>query len=270
MSAKTFPWLKLQRAALHNPKIVTLTDRQHRAWINCMLVADHETGCLPSMRDLAVHLRMSLSDVEAIVVDLVEAELIDAAVDATGRRRYTVHDWSTHQAKSADSSERVKRHREKAKNKRNADVTLHETNVTPPDRDREEDSVEQTYLAQQKQKAAREEPAAPAGSGSVERKLVDFNSEKGIAELTQRAKAFGISQTDIDDATRAARKPGINRPAAHLASVLARKLAARLANDAIAEFDDAACRKLMAGDRATMALLDAAYACRRIVRKATP
>lgn len=275
MSAKTFPWLKLQRAALHNPKIVTLTDRQHRAWINCMLVADHETGCLPSMRDLAVHLRMSLSDVEAIVVDLVEAELIDAAVDATGRRRYTMHDWSTHQAKSADSSERVKRHREKAKSKRNADVTLRETDVTLLDRDREEEEDKNiTTCPQQNQIAAREAPAVQAGSGSgsgsVAGKLFDFNVERQLAELTQRAKAFGISQTDIDDATRAARKAHVKNPASHCASVLTRKLNARLRADTISEFDGAACRSLLAGDKAQMALLDAAYASRRMVRRVTP
>jgi len=86
------PWIRLYRESLHDPKIVVLSDRQHRAWHNCLLIAD-DTGTLPAIRDIAVHMRMSVTDAEQMLVDLVEAELIDAAM-LSGSRTYRMHGWA--------------------------------------------------------------------------------------------------------------------------------------------------------------------------------
>lgn len=112
------PWLRLYRASLHSPKIVTLSDRQHRAWHNCLLMADND-GKLPSMRDIAVHMRMTATDAEQLICELVEAGLVDPVMVGTVRS-YQMHDWNDHQQPSDNSAARVKKHRE---SKRNGDVT---------------------------------------------------------------------------------------------------------------------------------------------------
>lgn len=108
------PWIRLYREALHDPKLVCLTDRQHRAWHNCLLISD-DTGTLPALRDVASHMRMSVVDATALLVDLVEAELIDADVMSGPVTVYRLHGWATRQYTSDASKERVKRYRERRK-----------------------------------------------------------------------------------------------------------------------------------------------------------
>lgn len=105
------PWIRLYREALHDPKIVTLSDRQHRAWHNCLLIAD-DTGYLPAMRDIAVHLRMSAQDAEQLIAELIDAELIDPAV-VNGVRTYRLHGWEKRQYTSDSSAGRMQRYRSK-------------------------------------------------------------------------------------------------------------------------------------------------------------
>lgn len=137
-------WVRLHQNALHNPKIVSLSDRQYRAWTNLLLVAAAEDGMLPSTRDVACHLRMSAQDVELILSELVELDLIDMAV-TNGVRTFKMHDWQEHQYISDTSTERVRKFRNK--NKCNGDETfqkpLHDVSVTPPESytDTEEDTL---------------------------------------------------------------------------------------------------------------------------------
>lgn len=128
-NAKSKPWIRLYRESLHDPKIVSLTDRQHRAWHNLLLIAD-DNGKLPSMRDIAVHLRMSAQDAEQLVCDLVEAELIDTDV-LNGSRAYEIHGWASRQFTSDSSTERVRKHRETRMKRFNE--TERNVTVTPPD-----------------------------------------------------------------------------------------------------------------------------------------
>lgn len=133
------PWLRLHRSSLHHPKIVTLSDRQHRVWHNCLLMADDD-GTLPSIRDMASHLRMSVPDAEQVVCDLVEAQLVDAAV-TDGQRVYRMHKWDEWQFKSDSSSERVKKHREAKRNTTETGVKRYSNaDVTPPDSESDTDT----------------------------------------------------------------------------------------------------------------------------------
>lgn len=133
------PWIRLYRASLHNPKTVTLSDRQHRCWHNLLLIADDQ-GELPRARDIACHLRISVSEVEQLLCELVEAELVDVAIDKPNTFR--MHDWETHQYASDTSTDRVRKFRNKTKC--NDDETFRETqrnvSVTPPDTDTDTDS----------------------------------------------------------------------------------------------------------------------------------
>lgn len=106
------PWIRLYREALHDPKLVTLPDRQFRAWVNCLLIAD-DTGLLPSRRDIAVHMRVSIVDVDNLLTDLVEAELIDADATSGPVIVYRMHGWKQRQYASDTSAERMRKHRAK-------------------------------------------------------------------------------------------------------------------------------------------------------------
>jgi hypothetical protein len=116
-----YPWIRLYREALHDPKIVTLSDRHYRAYINCLLIADDVGGQLPRMRDIAVHLRMSLAEAEQLVRELVDLELIDVLlVSATRPSVYVMHGWENRQQPSDNAAERMRNYRARKKAERNA------------------------------------------------------------------------------------------------------------------------------------------------------
>lgn len=127
-------WVRLHQAAMQNPKLVTLSDRQHRTWINCLLMANADDGALPKVRDIACNLRMSIPDAELVLSELVEVDLIDLSV-VSGMRTLRMHDWKTHQYISDTSTERVRKFRNR--NNGNGDETLlkrfSNDGVTPPE-----------------------------------------------------------------------------------------------------------------------------------------
>ena len=127
-------WVRLHQAAMQNPKLVTLSDRQHRTWVNCLLMAAADDGALPKIRDIACNLRMSIPDAELVLSELVEVDLIDLSVVA-GMRTLRMHDWKTHQYISDTSTERVRKFRNR--NNGNVDETLlkrfRNVSETPPE-----------------------------------------------------------------------------------------------------------------------------------------
>ncbi len=137
------PWLRLYRDSLHNPKVVTLSDRQHRAWVNCMLMSDND-GYLPSLRDVAVHMRVTRADAEQLVCELVEAELIDPEM-MDGQRRYRLHDWQDHQAPSDNAAERMRNLREKRRSEQVQNSSEREPNSYVTDSDPEEETDNNPY-----------------------------------------------------------------------------------------------------------------------------
>lgn len=126
------PWIRLYRESLHDPKIVTLSDRQHRAWHNCLLITD-DAGRLPPMRDIAVHMRVTVTEAEQLICELVEAELIDVEM-LKGARVFTMHGWSARQYVSDSSTGRVKKFRERKRDE-TAMKRFSNADVTPPDPD---------------------------------------------------------------------------------------------------------------------------------------
>lgn len=199
------PWIRLYRASLHSPKIVTLSDRQFRAWHNCLLIAD-DAGVLPSLRDIAVHMRTTVTEAEQLVCELVEAQLIDPSVMADGKRTYTMHDWSQHQHKSDDVAERMRRHREK---KRNGDVTVTSPNVTcsVPESESYSDTDTDTDLVSSQPVAARtrpEETKLRFDIGSAKTKT----TKKGKGDyIRERAEGLGLPVDELWAKSASKKKP---------------------------------------------------------------
>lgn len=186
------PWIRLYREALHNPKIVTLNDRQHRAWHNCMLIAD-DAGQLPKWRDMACHMRMTVQEVEQVVCELVEAGLID--IEGFGAdRAFKLHDWSTHQYVSDNSTERVRKFRNKSKDETDETATKRNRNVsvTPPEPDTDTDTDKKLQLSQPSATRARKSEL-----GFNSNFKLGSGKRDGMETLLRQAEGFGLDVEDL-------------------------------------------------------------------------
>lgn len=131
---KKMLWFRFYSEALHDPKIVSLSDRQHRAWVNILAVASLHDGILPCARDIACHLRMTEVDVRTLIDELVFHGLIDIQPDKT----LVPHGWSRRQYQSDCSTDRVRKYRQEKKDATETDVKrFSSVSVTAPDTDTE-------------------------------------------------------------------------------------------------------------------------------------
>lgn len=199
-------WVRLHRSALHNPKVVLLNDRLFRAWISCLLIAD-DAGKLPCLRDIACHLRMTISEAEQILCELIEAVLVDADFPGTPQRSFHMHDWAAHQYTSDSSSERTRKYRERLKeNGGDGAVTSRAPSravaVTPPEAEANSET-DTEILARGRRTNFLE------GSGKRSR---------GVSpRLQERAEGLGLPVAEF---VRRATEPGVKKPDAlfrHLA-----------------------------------------------------
>lgn len=104
------PWIRLYRADLNDPRVISLSDKAFRAWINIQCCADDD-GDLPRVADLALALRATERQVNDWLGVLSAHGLIEIGDDDL----VTVSEWSARQRKSDTSNERVRRHRERAR-----------------------------------------------------------------------------------------------------------------------------------------------------------
>jgi hypothetical protein len=203
-------WIRLHQSALHNPKLVTLSDRQYRAWNNCLLMADASDGKLPSIRNIACHLRMSVTDVELIISELVEVELIDMDI-TSGPRVFRMHDWKAHQYLSDSSLERTKKYRENLKKKdRDGDVTSlkrhRDGDVTPPESySYSESDTESNGLLSSKPRASEVEDLKGLN------KFFEMKDDRKKERLHRRAEGLGLDVEEIVTACNAHKAK--NKPA---------------------------------------------------------
>lgn len=216
------PWLRLYRSSLHNPKIVTLSDRQHRAWHNCMLIAD-DHGRLPSLRDIAVHLRMTAAEAEQIIIELVEAQLIDAEVQSDGSRFYHMHDWSEHQYVSDSSTQRSRKCREKKKNDGSQqDATLQQRpsngDATPPDTESETESEKLTTTSRIAAREARRDVKINLKIGSEGRAP---RKRASLDVIARHAEGLGVNVAELREVV-AKNRP--DNPVAYFRSLCVKRL----------------------------------------------
>ncbi|AFS52754.1 hypothetical protein [Leptospirillum ferriphilum] len=137
-------WLRLYNGILDDPKVQSLPGEIFKFWINVLCVASKNDGII---RDIPFYLRMPGTKVWKLMGDLRKAGLIDE-VDGVEMP----HNWNGRQYRSDNSTERVRKHREKIRRNvpGNNNETFHGTvlvtdrgNVasavseTPPDTDTE-------------------------------------------------------------------------------------------------------------------------------------
>jgi hypothetical protein len=120
-------WFRFYDGAIHDTKILRLSDAAFRAWVTLLCIASKNNGALPSAADIAIELRCKATLVASWIAELHGAGLLDKTSDS-----FTPHNWSERQYKSDSSAERMKRHRDK-KRDGGSDVTVTPQNRTEAD-----------------------------------------------------------------------------------------------------------------------------------------
>ena len=123
-------WFRVYSEMLDDEKVQMLSPELFKTWMNLLCVASTRDGILPPVDKLAFKLRVSKTEMQSRIEDLILSGLIDIRSD----KKYEPHNWKQRQWVSDDSADRVRKHRAKT---RNGDVTV---TVTPPDSDTESDT----------------------------------------------------------------------------------------------------------------------------------
>src|SRR4051794_38998088 len=127
-------WFRFYNDAINDPKLLRLSNREHRLWIGLLCIASKNDGELPSVDDMAIMLRTSRAALTTVIKTLVAARLLD---EKGGKLK--PHNWDNRQYKSdvidPTAAQRMKRYRDGRRNDRNATVT-----VIRPDSDSDSDS----------------------------------------------------------------------------------------------------------------------------------
>ncbi len=105
-------WFRFYNTALDHPKVMLLNDTQFRAWLALLCMASKLGGIIPNDIPLiAMTLRKSPQKAADLFQVLLSANLIDPTEGG-----YVPHNWDLKQFQSDNSTERVKRFRERFRN----------------------------------------------------------------------------------------------------------------------------------------------------------
>ncbi len=99
-------WFRFYDDAINDPKILKLSDKQHRVWVGLLCIASKNNGQLPSLDDLSLMIRMKPEKLFEVIESLIISGLIDQ-----NEMILSPHNWDKRQYKSDSSTERVKRFR---------------------------------------------------------------------------------------------------------------------------------------------------------------
>lgn len=102
-------WFRLYDEMLDDAKVQMLPPELFKTWINLLAVASRNNGALQPVTQLAFALRISPTDMQARLDELILAGLLDILPDG----RIEPHNWKKRQWKSDDSADRVRKHRAK-------------------------------------------------------------------------------------------------------------------------------------------------------------
>lgn len=171
-------WWRAYDECLHDPKLIALPDRLHRAWFNLLCVASKNGGVLPGIATVAIELRTTTQKAAEYITALVVAELIDEI-----EGKFAPHNWNGRQYKSdvtdPTNAKRQKRYRDRHRNGSNA-VT---SNSTEPLRERLNNGPQSTETENRDSEANASGADAPLDPSIAERELF----EQGKALLGKSA-----------------------------------------------------------------------------------
>lgn len=129
-------WFRMYDELLDDPKVQRLPAEDFRGWVNLLCLASRNGGKLPSVADIAFALRETQDAVSTLVERLRSAGLIERRSGGADGAYDAPYKWAERQYKSDTSTDRVKRFRQRSK-QREGNVT-----ETPPDTEAETDTEE--------------------------------------------------------------------------------------------------------------------------------
>ncbi len=138
------PWFRFHVSALDKAKIQKLPPSLFKNWVNIICIgtkADLKDGRLPGLEEVSYQLHLSEKKTEQVLCDLNARNLLDK----TGDGWFQLHDWNDWQYEADVSTERVKRFRERQKERKGRNIET--VSETPPEQSRAE--------TEQKQKQSR-------------------------------------------------------------------------------------------------------------------
>lgn len=134
-------WWRAYDEAVDDPKLILLTDQQHRAWFNLCCIASQGGGALPAVAVIAVKLRVKPDKAKHVVAELAALGLVDHVEGG----KFEMHNWSGRQFKSDVSTDRVKRFRNGERNVSSAvSETVSETETERPQSQKEQKTDTET------------------------------------------------------------------------------------------------------------------------------
>jgi hypothetical protein len=191
------PWFRMYRSTLQSPKIQRLKPELFRAWVN-ILCCTEDDGRIPSIGDLAFHLRLSEEKAAEFLTHLTKAGLIDRTENG-----FFAHDWDEYQYSSDGSSynaEKQRRYREKRKalppNEGNDPVTRYDAVTTelPPRTDTDTDT--------DKRESNARENIRPANRSRTPWPPDAVVPDEWITKAAQQRRLAGLPEIDLHVAAR--------------------------------------------------------------------
>jgi len=153
-------WFRFYSDALDDPKVQRLPGDLFKAWVNILCLASRSEGVLPSMEDMTFGLRLSETEVTAILAALTARGLLD---EEDGN--VSPHNWKHRQYKSDDVTARVRSHRDNRNVSVTPDETFHETLSETPQIQRQNTETE-TEAYTEKIASTDTESVGVAGGGA--------------------------------------------------------------------------------------------------------
>ena len=195
-------WFRIYDEALNDPKVQKLAPHLFKTWFNLLCLANKAgNGVLPSISDIAYHLRISDIDAQAAVDDLIMAGLLDISAD----KKLTPHNWAERQAPSDKSKDRTRKWRA---GKRVTVCDGHGDGVVTGG-DGKSDGLDKTRIDSDNNLAS-SHPASPREKARKQDHKIDLGRDDGKqgipATLTKRAEGLGLPVAELEAQAKASAK----------------------------------------------------------------
>lgn len=103
-------WFRVYHDIIDDPKVLSLPRAARWHIVELFAVTSRQTlrGSLPSLKELAIHMRLSLRKTKEVIQLMIDHGFIDESEDGS---TLAIHGWDKRQFKSDDVNDRVKRFR---------------------------------------------------------------------------------------------------------------------------------------------------------------
>lgn len=175
-------WFRFYAKSMRDPKVLKLSDKDYRLWMNLLCIASENDGVLPCDVDLKLILGMRLDHLKGGLDRLIRGGLIDVLDDG-----YEPHNWNKFQYKSDTSNERVKRFRKKCNvtvtapdTETDTELPLAKANGAKPDSDKEFWANAKSYLGGPKSGALIGKWCKDYGRGETAKAITAAQTERAV------------------------------------------------------------------------------------------